>query len=551
MPTFPVGVETCQIIYGKGISPTGQAQKAQLQVDLILGGSAQAVVWAGDGTPLLKLVDVFTSPVGEMGAATVAVVDQEGWLDGSGAPFSMWAYRLTERVAGVVVRVKYVQPLSGQMSIDFDMIPDGNVGLPVSAPVVPVTSVNGATGAVTVEAFSEAEANATFAPLGGPGYTAKPLGNGTSGIIDWSNDDTVGYLLHLHTGPNSGANVAAIGIGTDAGSGVGILLSQKAAGYAMNVISNPGASAPAILAQGKSSQTTLAQLQAHVGNSAVMIQARTGKGFAGGQITGGSTSLSVPSGDFTGDDIGRGITQVAYTGTATDLAGTIPSGTTISSVTDATHVILSQPATSTGTALQLFVADRPATDTQPILRVYNTADTVLFGVRQASVEVFAPVRASADGNVALTVEGTLSATASLLKVQRVSDGSARVEISAGGILVTRWGQSVSNAGNTTAQPMKITNYATTGVQALEIQSSNATPAANSDLIRLTDSVSNITSRFDKNGYLMTRKTAAPADADIGAGEVAFWFDSTNGAAKVMFKAKEAGGTIRTGQLALA
>jgi len=70
MPTFPVGVETCQIIYGKGISPTGNAQKAQLQVDLILGGSAQAVVWAGDGTPLLKLVDVFTSPVGEMPSLT-------------------------------------------------------------------------------------------------------------------------------------------------------------------------------------------------------------------------------------------------------------------------------------------------------------------------------------------------------------------------------------------------------------------------------------------------------------------------------------------------
>jgi len=173
MPAFPVGVETCQIIYGKGISPTGNAQKAQLQVDLILGGSAQAVVWAGDGTPLLKLVDVFTLPAGEMGAATVAVVDQEGWLDGSGASFSMWAYRLTERVAGGVVRVKYVQPLSGQMSIDFDMIPDGNVGLPVSAPVVPVTSVNGQTGAVTVDgasdpgvaAFIEDDSSDTYAAI--------------------------------------------------------------------------------------------------------------------------------------------------------------------------------------------------------------------------------------------------------------------------------------------------------------------------------------------------------------------------------------------------
>lgn len=155
MPTFPVGVETCQIIYGKGISPTGNAQKAQLQVDLILGGSAQAVVWEGDGTPLLKLVDTFTSAAGETGAAIVPVVDQAGWLDGAGDAFSMWAYRLTERV-GNVTRVKYVQPVAGQTSIDFDMIPDGNVGLPISAPVVPVTSVNGLTGAVTVEGATNA-----------------------------------------------------------------------------------------------------------------------------------------------------------------------------------------------------------------------------------------------------------------------------------------------------------------------------------------------------------------------------------------------------------
>lgn len=58
------------------------------------------------------------------------------------------------------------------------------------------------------------------------------------------------------------------------------------------------------------------------------------------------------------------------------------------------------------------------------------------------------------------------------------------------------------------------------------------------------------SRFDQNGYFMTRKTVAPADADLASGEMALWFDSTNGAAKLMVKAKEAGGTVRTATVAL-
>lgn len=57
--------------------------------------------------------------------------------------------------------------------------------------------------------------------------------------------------------------------------------------------------------------------------------------------------------------------------------------------------------------------------------------------------------------------------------------------------------------------------------------------------------------FNRNGYLSVQKTAAPSDAELAAGELALWFDSTNGAAKVKWKAKEAGGTVRTGEVALA
>lgn len=72
------------------------------------------------------------------------------------------------------------------------------------------------------------------------------------------------------------------------------------------------------------------------------------------------------------------------------------------------------------------------------------------------------------------------------------------------------------------------------------------------LLLMRDSAGTTTySRFNKDGYFMTRKTAAPADADIATGEMALWFDSTNGAAKLKIKAKQADGTVRVGEVALA
>jgi hypothetical protein len=57
--------------------------------------------------------------------------------------------------------------------------------------------------------------------------------------------------------------------------------------------------------------------------------------------------------------------------------------------------------------------------------------------------------------------------------------------------------------------------------------------------------------MSENGYWTTRKVAAPADAEIEAGEAAYWLDATNGASKFKIKAKSANGTVVTGEVALA
>ncbi len=71
---------------------------------------------------------------------------------------------------------------------------------------------------------------------------------------------------------------------------------------------------------------------------------------------------------------------------------------------------------------------------------------------------------------------------------------------------------------------------------------------------------NVTS-FDVDNTWITQKVlpklagagvhAAPADGDVNDGELAWWYDQTNGAAKLMLKGKTANGTVVTAAIALA
>ncbi len=77
-----------------------------------------------------------------------------------------------------------------------------------------------------------------------------------------------------------------------------------------------------------------------------------------------------------------------------------------------------------------------------------------------------------------------------------------------------------------------------------------TTAQEANLLEVQDVNSAVLSTFSENGYFTTRKVAAPADAELVAGEMALWFDATNGAGKLMVKAKTANGTVATAAMAL-
>lgn len=89
---------------------------------------------------------------------------------------------------------------------------------------------------------------------------------------------------------------------------------------------------------------------------------------------------------------------------------------------------------------------------------------------------------------------------------------------------------------------------TAGTRGLIVQGA-ASQTAN--LQEWHDSSSGILSTISENGYFTTRKVAAPADAELSASELSFWFDASNGASKLKVKAKSADGTVVAGEVALA
>lgn len=52
------------------------------------------------------------------------------------------------------------------------------------------------------------------------------------------------------------------------------------------------------------------------------------------------------------------------------------------------------------------------------------------------------------------------------------------------------------------------------------------------------------------GAIIYTGNAAPPSAELAAGQMALWLDATNGAGKLMVKAKTADGTVVTGSVTL-
>lgn len=82
-----------------------------------------------------------------------------------------------------------------------------------------------------------------------------------------------------------------------------------------------------------------------------------------------------------------------------------------------------------------------------------------------------------------------------------------------------------------------------------VQIQNIHASSTGDILQLVKTGGEVATRIGKNGTIITKVTAAPADADLQNNEMTLWFDATAGALKV--KAKDVSGVVKTGMVALA
>ena len=362
-----------------------------------------------------------------------------------------------------------------------------------------------------------------------------------AGMIDWLNSSpTTGYLLHLRSWAGSGAGTAAVGIGTDQGNGAGLLISHKNTARGLTLSAQPGAGIGAYL----TGRTTnpLMYLELNPGSGPVVYQAGTGAGFADGTTASGSTTFTSNTAAFTAADVGKSITQLTSRGLATDPSGCIPSGTTISSVQSATSVTMSQPAQATGTTVLFAVGGRTKPVGEALWESRDEASSVLARLTKAGLSVKGGDAASA----ALKITGAAGASTNVFETFIAGNATPALNVASNGILNAAFTTVLTNAGLVGAPALSSLTYSSHAAVALRRATS-----ATGDLLQARGDGTTALTRINKDGFIMTAKNAAPADGDLNPGEIALWFDSTNGASRLKVKAKEAGGTVRTGEVGLA
>lgn len=146
----------------------------------------------------------------------------------------------------------------------------------------------------------------------------------------------------------------------------------------------------------------------------------------------------------------------------------------------------------------------------------------------------------ADGTIRLRRQAGKADTAAVFRVRDDTDAANVMTVNADGGV---YGQGPSAFGAfPPATGITLLVQPTTGANNAIFIAQQA--AQTGDLLSLTAS-NFVTSlgRINKDGYFITKKNAAPADADLAANEMATWFTSTNGAARFNAKGKTADGTV--------
>jgi hypothetical protein len=254
----------------------------------------------------------------------------------------------------------------------------------------PETAIGGALSTAFVASSGPVDKSGTWRFLDAfpevKGAAAEPVSydSGAVAAAAWDIRKTgSGRLFHLVNADTSGSG-DLIALGLDEGATNGMLVANKANGSGVIIGNHPSATKPGFqvtnYSQSSASGTTF--LMYDLAASTKFI-ANNGQSFPNAQTTLGSTTLTCVGANFTSADVGSIIAST------TSIDGTgIDTGTTIASVTNSTTVVLSKPAVSTSTRVNIIVSGRAYSTTQRMVEYFRPDGYPFLIQRVARTEFF-------------------------------------------------------------------------------------------------------------------------------------------------------------------
>jgi hypothetical protein len=196
-----------------------------------------------------------------------------------------------------------------------------------------------------------------------------------------------------------------------------------------------------------------------------------------------------------------------------------------------------------GTITAGLEIDNPVNGTP--LKVKDSAASTVFTMDKGGAITVRPNAATAPGDNSLDVY--CQANDNIGTPIRVYDktGSLVWSIGADGDVTATGGEQRGNAALGAGGDANFKGAA--GAVSLAVRASDGV----TDAVNVGNLGGVVGTRFNFEGVFITKIHTAPADASLDAGDCAFWFDQTDGAAKLMVKAKTANGTVATAAIALA
>jgi hypothetical protein len=146
---IPAGITTATVHLDAPVSFTGEPGRLHVVI-----APSVSLIWTATGTPLGSFTDTFSLNPGKELVVELPHTDQPGFEDGFGNDFTGWYYTATVVYEKDGRRINFpardFQILSGQEEVDLALVPAGQAApVPEIAPILPVTSIDGYTGAVT------------------------------------------------------------------------------------------------------------------------------------------------------------------------------------------------------------------------------------------------------------------------------------------------------------------------------------------------------------------------------------------------------------------